>query len=220
MLTVKFKKINNAVYMSHIDMQTVINRTIKRAGLRPEYSQGFNPHALLKLSVPIPLGYASVAEYFTLEIKDVSAQEFLEKTKNTAPQGIEFIEAWDTAVKPNLTGKTIGATYKIDYKNIASIEEKLNDIIENKQFFIEKKTKKDVEIKEVSELIYGLNYTENTLFVTLAAGEKTLRIDKFIEFINKNFELEISSVDALKIAQIIDDGNKISADEYMKKLTL
>ena len=220
MLTVKFKKINNAVYMSHIDMQTVINRTIKRAGLRPEYSQGFNPHALLKLSVPIPLGYASVAEYFTLEIKDVSAQEFLEKTKNTAPQGIEFIEAWDTTVKPNLTGKTIGATYSVKCANISEIKAQLAEIIENKQFFIEKRTKKDVEIKEVSELIYDLNYDKDTLFVTLAAGEKTLRIDKFIEFINKNFGKEITSVDVLKIAQILDDGEKTSADDYMKKLTL
>ena len=201
-------------------MQTVINRTIKRAGLRPEYSQGFNPHALLKLSVPIPLGYASVAEYFTLEIKDVSAQEFLEKTKNTAPQGIEFIEAWDTTVKPNLTGKTIGATYSVKCANISEIKAQLAGIIENKQFFIEKRTKKDVEIKEVSELIYDLNYDKDTLFVTLAAGEKTLRIDKFIEFINKNFGKEITSVDVLKIAQILDDGEKTSADDYMKKLTL
>ena len=220
MLTVKFKKINNAVYMSHIDMQTVINRTIKRAGLRPEYSQGFNPHALLKLSVPIPLGYASEAEYFTLEIKGIDAQEFLEKTKNTAPQGIEFIEAWDTTVKPNLTGKTIGATYSVQCANISEIKAQLAEIIENKQFFIEKRTKKDVEIKEVSELIYDLNYDKDTLFVTLAAGEKTLRIDKFIEFINKNFGKEITSVDVLKIAQILDDGEKTSADDYMKKLTL
>ena len=220
MLTVKFKKINNAVYMSHIDMQTVINRTIKRAGLRPEYSQGFNPHALLKLSVPIPLGYASEAEYFTLEIKGIDAQEFLEKTKNTAPQGIEFIEAWDTTVKPNLTGKTIGATYSIQCSNISEIKAKLTEIIENKQFFIEKRTKKDIEIKEVSEFIYDLNYDKDTLVVTLAAGEKTLRIDKFIEFINKNFDKEITSVDVLKIAQILDDGEKTSADDYMKKLTL
>ena len=201
-------------------MQTVINRTIKRAGLRPEYSQGFNPHALLKLSVPIPLGYASEAEYFTLEIKGIDAQEFLEKTKNTAPQGIEFIEAWDTTVKPNLTGKTIGATYSVQCANISEIKAQLAEIIENKQFFIEKRTKKDVEIKEVSELIYDLNYDKDTLFVTLAAGEKTLRIDKFIEFINKNFGKEITSVDVLKIAQILDDGEKTSADDYMKKLTL
>ena len=78
----------------------------------------------------------------------------------------------------------------------------------------------EIEIKEVSEFIYDLNYDKDTLVVTLAAGEKTLRIDKFIEFINKNFDKEITSVDVLKIAQILDDGEKTSADDYMKKLTL
>ncbi|MDR3292765.1 MAG: TIGR03936 family radical SAM-associated protein, partial [Clostridiales bacterium] len=76
MITIKYKKIGNAVYVSHIDTLRTVIRSIRRAGLSISYSQGFNPHPELYLSPPLPLFVESEAEYFSVDAKE-SAEDFL-----------------------------------------------------------------------------------------------------------------------------------------------
>jgi radical SAM-linked protein len=88
MITAKFSKIDYSRFLSHLDLQTIINRAIKRAGFIINYSQGFNPHPILKMSPPIPLGIKSSAEYFTTDIFVQDKGIFEEKIRDTLPKGI------------------------------------------------------------------------------------------------------------------------------------
>jgi radical SAM-linked protein len=49
-------------YVSHLDLQTVWERTLRRAGVSLAYSQGFNPHPRLHLASALPLGFFSQHE--------------------------------------------------------------------------------------------------------------------------------------------------------------
>jgi radical SAM-linked protein len=49
-------------YVSHLDMQTVWERTLRRAGVPLAYSQGFNPRPRLHLASALPLGFLSRCE--------------------------------------------------------------------------------------------------------------------------------------------------------------
>jgi radical SAM-linked protein len=49
-------------YVSHLDMQLVWERTLRRAGMPLAYSQGFNPHPRLHLASALPLGFLSRCE--------------------------------------------------------------------------------------------------------------------------------------------------------------
>ena len=72
MLTVKYSKLDQARFLSHLDMQTILQRTIKRAGFMPIFTQGFNPRPIFKMSKPLPLGVASKCEYFSVDIPNIS----------------------------------------------------------------------------------------------------------------------------------------------------
>ncbi|MCL2630556.1 MAG: TIGR03936 family radical SAM-associated protein [Firmicutes bacterium] len=117
MLVVKFSKTLTAVYMSHLDLMRAINRTIKRAGYEPKFSQGHNPHALLKLSPPIPVGLSSTSEYFTLAIEATDKDKFLKDLNFSAPQGLEFLKVWETEKDPGLAREIIMAEYEISGLN-------------------------------------------------------------------------------------------------------
>lgn len=90
MITVKYSKLYYSRFLSHLDLQTIINRALKRAGFIVNYSQGFNPHPILKMSPPIPLGIKSSAEYFTADLLVQNKEYFLDKLQATLPEGIKL----------------------------------------------------------------------------------------------------------------------------------
>ncbi|MDR3295942.1 MAG: TIGR03936 family radical SAM-associated protein, partial [Clostridiales Family XIII bacterium] len=64
---VKFKKTDNMIYISHLDMQRLFHRTMKRLQINLRYSSGFNPHPKLSFAQPLSLGHASTSEYLEFE---------------------------------------------------------------------------------------------------------------------------------------------------------
>ncbi|MDR3263727.1 MAG: TIGR03936 family radical SAM-associated protein [Clostridiales bacterium] len=110
MLTVKYRKTAQAVYISHIDVLRSIIRGVRRAGLDIAYSNGFNPHAELYLSPPLPLFADSLCEYFTAASAE-SAEAFLEKYSHAAAPGLTPERIFRTVKNPNLAGKIFSTDY-------------------------------------------------------------------------------------------------------------
>ena len=48
---IRFEKTGEAAYISLLDLQRVFHRILKRSGLPVYYTQGFNPHIYLSLSL-------------------------------------------------------------------------------------------------------------------------------------------------------------------------
>ena len=64
MITVRisFKKMNEASYISLLDMQRVMQRVLKRSGLPVWHTLGFNPHIYMTFACPLSLGQESECE--------------------------------------------------------------------------------------------------------------------------------------------------------------
>ena len=61
-LRLRFEKTGRAVYISHLDLMATMQRAFSRAGLELKYSEGFNPHPLISILLPLSVGTASVCE--------------------------------------------------------------------------------------------------------------------------------------------------------------
>ncbi|MDL2324454.1 TIGR03936 family radical SAM-associated protein [Ruminococcaceae bacterium OttesenSCG-928-A16] len=57
-----FSKTGEAAYISHLDLQRVMARALRRSGIPVWYSQGFNPHIYISFALPLPLMQESVTE--------------------------------------------------------------------------------------------------------------------------------------------------------------
>ena len=51
---------NEASYISLLDMQRVMQRVLKRSGLPVWHTLGFNPHIYMTFACPLSLGQAKV----------------------------------------------------------------------------------------------------------------------------------------------------------------
>src|SRR5512133_2905366 len=105
-------------YVSHLDMQTVWERTLRRAGVPLAYSQGFNPRPRLHLASALPLGFLSRCELtdFWLNYPPETPAPDLDALKRqvqaSAPPGLEIQSAELVALnEPALQTQVQSAEY-------------------------------------------------------------------------------------------------------------
>jgi radical SAM-linked protein len=67
-LRVFFAKTGPSAYLSHLDLVRHLPRILRRAGLRPAYTQGFNPKPRLQFGPPLPLGVDALEEPCDLHV--------------------------------------------------------------------------------------------------------------------------------------------------------
>lgn len=75
-LRVKFRKVGNLQYISHLDLQRTFSRVLVRAGLPLWYTKGFNPHIKMVFGMPLPVGAESECELLDIRIeREMSCDE-------------------------------------------------------------------------------------------------------------------------------------------------
>lgn len=172
MILFKFTKTGGAEFLAHLDILRHIGRTMRRAGVKVAFSQGFNPHMLVYMSAPMGIGIPSLAEYCQIET-DESPETFIEKFNEFAPNGLTCVGAWTTQGKVGVASDIVKAEYEV--KGINKFDEK--ELLSLEEFVI---TKKDGTPKNVRELIYSVEWEGDTLRAVIGFGNG-LRIEKFTE---------------------------------------
>ena len=93
-LIVEFGKEGAAQYISHLDLMRVMQRALRRADLPVEYSQGFNPHAILSFATAVPVGCSSICEVADIHFaRDVQPETFLSAMSAVLPEGMRVFRA-------------------------------------------------------------------------------------------------------------------------------
>ena len=172
MILFKFTKTGGAEFLAHLDILRHIGRTMRRAGVKVAFSQGFNPHMLVYMSAPMGIGIPSLAEYCQIET-DESPETFIQKFNEFAPNGLTCVGAWTTQGKVGVASDIVKAEYEV--KGINKFDEK--ELLSLEEFVI---TKKDGTPKNVRELIYSVAWEGDTLRAVIGFGNG-LRIEKFTE---------------------------------------
>jgi radical SAM-linked protein len=92
-----FSKTGRIKYISHLDLMRTLQRTFMRARCPLSYSQGFNPHPIFSIALPLSVGVESLCEilsFSTEETLDVdSLPEVLSKYM---PEGLQAREIYES----------------------------------------------------------------------------------------------------------------------------
>ena len=95
-LRIRFEKTGKAIYISHLDMMRVAQRIFLRAKTPLRYSEGFNPHPLISIGLPLSVGCASVCELMDFRVvEDFDLAALPEQLNAVSPEGIRFVEAYE-----------------------------------------------------------------------------------------------------------------------------
>ena len=172
----KYAKSENARYISHLDFVRVLNRTIRRSGLPVTYTEGFNPHPVMVVAMPIGVGITGEDEYIDIDFDEMLPEEVVCETfRRTFPEGIDVMcaklvdETLPSFKKLNM------ASYicEIETSGVKSLD--IEGFLEQEEIIVEKRSKssvKDVDIKDDIKELSLLEKAENyfRLSVTVPAG--------------------------------------------------
>ncbi|MCI8623200.1 MAG: DUF2344 domain-containing protein [Provencibacterium sp.] len=81
-------------YISHLDMNRLMQRALSRAKLPVWFTQGFNPHLYLTFPLPLSLGFESDYEMMDIRLCDpLPMEEVRDRLNAQMPEGLSVLEA-------------------------------------------------------------------------------------------------------------------------------
>lgn len=90
----RFGKLNNLRYLSHLNLLKTMERAIRRAGLPLAFSEGFHPHPKISYGPALAVGIESTSEYLDLElVEELEALSVMESINPVLPRGLHIFES-------------------------------------------------------------------------------------------------------------------------------
>lgn len=197
-----------------MDVLRFIQRSVKRAGIKAKYSEGFNPHMKTSFGYPLSLGIESIGEYFELELNEnIEPELFKEKMNSVMPKEMQIIKADYSNDAESLMKRCAYARYLINIEPSIDVN-KLNEYFEEmltegviyKRQKINKKNKlvtKELNTKELIDYLKAESINNKTKITAVFKTQETgsMKVEEFIKLIReKGFESDyytIMKIDAL-----------------------
>lgn len=91
-IRIDYAKTEPMRYTGNLDINKVLERTLRRANLPLAYSQGFHPQPRMNQALPLPLGMTSSAEILDCWLdEDLSSDEIKTRLEPALPPGIVLL---------------------------------------------------------------------------------------------------------------------------------
>ena len=219
-----YEKRGALAYISHLDVLRTMTKACLRAALPLYYSEGFSPHPKLSFAAPLPVGQASVCEYFDVRLSaPMSPEAAMAALNATLPAGLTVKAAGYPARK---FAEVAAAEYDIAVRTRgadAALADTLVALLSKKPLTVYKRSKagdRDVDISPNILSVRG-EFADGVihLFVTLRAeGGAFLNTDYLLSYLKS--EAGILSSDPLteaasvvRLALLDADGNTFTEEQ-------
>lgn len=214
LIRVGFAKEKEACYISHLDLQRVIQRALKKAGVPVWYTQGFNPHIYLTFALALSLGQASTCESFDYKCEEdaFDADAVYYALNQALPKGLTVYDVHPAQMDPN---EIEYARYLVRFSGQSDLlAQKLAAFRSLPEAVVYKKTKKgqdkpvdllpDIRAWEVRPTEEGV-----LLDVTLPAGNRyMLNPDLLIGYLAEHYEIDVVDVSVCR-TEVLTKTNEL-----------
>lgn len=140
----RFEKTGTAAYISHLDLMRVMQRSFTRAGYVIKHSEGFNPHALISVCLPLSVGTESVCELMDFRMTgepDLGAMP--ERLSAAMPAGVKALEVWEQERKiTELKWLAVEARFDYDDRDANAMAGGLIEFFSRDEIVVTRRTKR------------------------------------------------------------------------------
>ncbi len=138
-----FTKQGDLKYISHLDLNRFMQRSLKRSGLPLWHTEGFNPHPYVTFALPLSLGQESECEIFDFRLTRVMPAEEVKAALNAVmPRDMKVLRVAAPVQKAKVIAR---AAYRICLPGWAPLRDKTADFLCRQSIEVQKHTKKGGE---------------------------------------------------------------------------
>lgn len=171
-LRLVFVKEAQASYISHLDVMRTFQRVFPRAGLSLKHSNGFHPHPLISILLPLPVGQSSECELLDFEtVEDSDGTGVAEALNGGLPAGLRVVDCY-SVTRPAREMAFLRAALTLEYDNgvPAGAGEEIRALLAREEVLVEKRTKhKGMTELNIAPLIRELTLTQEENAVQIEA---------------------------------------------------
>lgn len=167
-----FEKTGNAVYISHLDLMRLFQRSFKRSRLQLTHTKGYNPRPSVSIALPLSLGVESHCELldFELEGEGISCNEIKERLNSALTDGIRVLDVYEGGAKlKELAFLSCCITMEYDAGIPELAKEKIIALFGSPEIIVEKKGKNGVTEQNIAPMIQSLSVEESSNELLLRA---------------------------------------------------
>ena len=154
-----FEKTGNAIWISHLDLMRVFQRSFKRAGLPLTHTQGFNPRPSVSIALPMSVGVESRCELldFDLEGDPVANEEICQRLNQALVAGVRVLKVYDDGAKlKRLCYLSCEVDLEYDNGIPAQAQEEISRLFARDEVTVEKKNKNGTRQENIIPMIKRL----------------------------------------------------------------
>jgi radical SAM family uncharacterized protein/radical SAM-linked protein len=147
-LRLKMSKHNALQWVSHLDMQRTMERSLRRADIPVSYSEGFHPRPRISFLLPLSLGHTSDSEWVeTILYSQRNIEDIIQALASSLPDGLKVLEIKEVSVDDkSLTRCTLKVSYKVTLPETMEfvqheISRKLEDFLLKEEIIINRNEK-------------------------------------------------------------------------------
>lgn len=215
---INYSKSGRAIYISHLDLNRMMSRALRRAKLPMWYTEGFNPHPYITFALPLSLGQSSDCEFMDIRIEgDMTNDEVRSRLEEVLPEGFDIISVYEPVHDAKEIAKAMYFVKVIfaDENEAKLFAQRAEELVNGEELIAEKSGKKGHRkvMKQVNliDYIYDIKITstENAvnLQCTLAAGNtNNLNPALLVETIEKLLDIKHSQMNIMRKKLVTDKG--------------
>ena len=168
-LRLLFIKEAQASYISHLDLLRTFQRAFPRTELDIKHSQGYHPHPIISIVLPLPVGQSSDCELLDFEVtQDTDGRGIADKLNTGMPAGLRVLDCYP-AVRPirDLAWLRADVTFEYDNGVPENTVARITELLRRPELVIQKRTKrKDLADVDIAPMIREVFFTEGEGIVT------------------------------------------------------
>ncbi len=158
-----FEKTGNAVWISHLDLMRVFQRSFKRAGLPLTHTQGFNPRPSVSIALPLSVGTQSHCELldFDLDGESITCDDICGRLNSSLIEGVRVLQVYEGGRKLRDLA-LMECTVTLEYDSILEDRagEQVEKLFATKHLIVPKKTKNGVQDQDIIPMIRNLSVNQ------------------------------------------------------------
>lgn len=197
-----FSKTGRAIYISHLDINRMMTRAVRRAKLPMWYTEGFNPHPYLTFALPLSLGQSSDCEYMDIRIEgDITDEEIMNRLNAVLPEGVKILSVSAPVYDAKEIEKALYFVKLVfkDAETSKSFAERAQTLAEGEELLAEKRGKKGHRkvMKQINliDFIYDMKFSTadnivNLQCVLAAGNTNNLNPTLLVETLEKEIGIE------------------------------
>ena len=158
-----FEKVDNAVWMSHLDLMRVFQRAFQRAGLPLKHTQGFNPRPSVSIALPMSVGVESVCELLDFDVMadNITCDEIKCRLNHALVRGVKVLDVYEQGLKiRELATLRVEITMEYDAGVPTDTVFNLNNLFARESLMVEKKSKNGVQMQDIIPMISTIKISQ------------------------------------------------------------